>query len=128
MPNVYRLDEYERGNNSKTLIQVFSGPVTPFEPGRRRTLTEVRNTDGTIAFVEAAQPVVWTCPNDLEYDPTKPLPRLGSICPSDGFHIVLFDGSIQFVRTGVREDKLRRAIIVTPFSLKTELDDEFSQP
>ena len=39
----------------------------------------------------------WTKPQDLAYDPKKPLPKLGGQFP-DGFHAALADGSVLFFR------------------------------
>jgi hypothetical protein len=56
-----------------TRYQVFVGPGTAFE---RDGLTweEVSNT---LLIVEAADPVPWSMPADLPYDPDRPLPSLG---------------------------------------------------
>jgi hypothetical protein len=60
-----------------THYQVFVGPGTAFE---REGLTFADFTDGlpeTLLVVEAAEPVLWSKPEDLEYAPDKPLQPLG---------------------------------------------------
>jgi prepilin-type processing-associated H-X9-DG protein len=59
-----------------------------------------RITDGTsntIMLVEAAEPVEWTRPDVLEFDPNKPLPKLGGLTKG-GFNIAMCDGSVRFVK------------------------------
>ena len=59
--------------------------------------------------VEAAEAVPWTKPEDLVYDPDKPLPKLGGIFKS-GFNALLADGSVRFVKKEVKDDILRKYI------------------
>ena len=54
----------------------------------------------------ADQAVVWTKPDDLEFDPKKPLAGLGQL-RDGGFNIVLFDGSSRFVSNNIDLDVLR---------------------
>jgi hypothetical protein len=60
-----------------TCLQVLVGPGTAFEkPG----LTFKDFPDGlsnTILVVEAEEPVPWSKPVDLTYDPNGPLPKFG---------------------------------------------------
>jgi prepilin-type processing-associated H-X9-DG protein len=68
-----------------TLYRVFVGPGTVFE-GRALTLTDITQADGTaytILVVEAGEPVPWTKPEELTYDPDKPLPPLGGLFKRD---------------------------------------------
>ncbi len=75
-----------------TYYQVFVGDQTLFPPGRPMRLQNV--TDGTaftLMIVEAGEAVPWTKPEDLPYDPARPLPALGGIF-YDGFQAVFADG------------------------------------
>jgi prepilin-type processing-associated H-X9-DG protein len=65
----------------------------------------------TFLAVEAADPVIWTKPDDLEYDAKKPLPKLGGIFEG-GFNVLMADGSVRFVKKGT-DDKVLRPF-VTP--------------
>jgi hypothetical protein len=50
---------------------------------------------------EAARPVPWTKPEDLPFDPKKPLPELGGLF-EDGFHVALVDGSAFFLSRTIK--------------------------
>jgi hypothetical protein len=63
----------------------------------------------TILIAEAANPVPWTKPDDLYYEPDLPLPKLGGYF-SGGFHVALADGSVRFIRSTMSEQTLRLAI------------------
>jgi hypothetical protein len=107
-----------------TFYQVFIGPDTPFEiaAGPRFPLDFNGKTSGTIVVVEAGEAVPWTKPQDIEYDPNKPLPTLGGVfsgpgrfrvLPSDrrqGAHVAMADGSTRFVEASMPEHAWRWAI------------------
>jgi hypothetical protein len=57
---------------------------------------------------EAAKPVIWTKPDDLEFD-GKTIPRLGGMF--DGkFHAAMGDGSVHLFRKGLEADLLKLLI------------------
>ena len=56
-----------------------------------------------------ALPEIWSKPDDFEYDPKKPLPKLGKIS-MDGFWVAVGDGSVRFVNHKIKETTLRAAI------------------
>ena len=61
----------------KTAYQVFVGPGTPFERKRISLVENFANGPGnTLLVVEANDPVPWAQPEDLVYDPDKPIPPL----------------------------------------------------
>jgi hypothetical protein len=99
-----------RSLEGRTDLQVLVGQGTAFEPGpggAGRSLREF--TDGTavtILFVQAAEPVEWTKPADLVYDPKGPLPRLrDSSAPT--IDVALADGTVAELRRGMPEAALR---------------------
>ena len=53
-----------------------------------RRLTVTDGTSNTIMVVEAGEPVIWTKPDDLAFDPKKPLPKLGGHF-ADGFNVAV---------------------------------------
>ena len=68
-------------------------------------------TDGmshTIALVEVKDEhaVVWTKPEDLEWDPKKPLAQLGSYHPGT-FHVAFADGSVHVISSDIDVNVLR---------------------
>lgn len=104
-----------------THYQIFAGQGLPMDvqgmkrnpgqfPGASTVLWQIQDgTSNTIAAVEAAEPVIWTKPDDLVYDRQKPLPKLGGMF-KDGYHVLMFDGSVSFKRNNLSEETLRRAI------------------
>ena len=93
-----------------TFYRVFTGNGAAFEPGKQ--LTEKDFTDGlenTILVVEAGEAVPWPKPDELPYDPSKPLPKLGGQFP-DGFYAAFGNGTVRFIKRDT-DEKLIRAMI-----------------
>ena len=78
-----------------THFQVFVGPGAAFEGKRGLGLTDFRaDADNVFLIVEAADPVLWTKPADLSYDPTKPIPKLGNWY-GKGFQAAMADTQVR---------------------------------
>jgi hypothetical protein len=105
-----------------THYRAFVGPGTAFE---RDGLTWRDFPDGlenTILIVEASEPIPWTKPDELVYDPAKPLPSLGGhdtkpfyflrfeTSRKPGFSAVFADGTARFI-TSQPDEKTLRALI-----------------
>jgi hypothetical protein len=120
MPRVY--SNYGSDGPGLTRFQVFTGPGTAFE---RPELTWADFPDGrgsTLLVVEAGNPVLWSKPEDIEYDPAGPLPQLGGVytkpvhflcwpvARKPGFIACFADGSVRFIRNSA-DEHLIRAII-----------------
>jgi hypothetical protein len=127
MPKVYAPVAGQVKEPHATYCQVFNGPGALFEsdPARWRRfpslhpasfecgpkvrLRQLDIPDGssnTIMLVEAGPPVSWTKPDDLPFDPNKPLPKLNGP-HADGFYAVLGDRSVRFIKKTVSEEILR---------------------
>jgi hypothetical protein len=104
-----------------TRFQVLVGPGTAFErPGL--TLADFPDGPGsTLLVVEAADPVPWSKPVDLEYTPSGPLPRLSThgkpvrfLCWPLWWNKVFVagfaDGRVRFIRTSSDERQIRAII------------------
>ena len=83
--------------------------VFEFGPGIHFPASFPDGTSNTLLVAEAGDPVPWTRPDDLPYDPNKPLPELDGPYP-DGFLAAFCDGSVHFLRKGMSEVTLRRLI------------------
>jgi prepilin-type processing-associated H-X9-DG protein len=94
-----------------TYYQVFVGNGAGFEHQRQGIhLAAIPDgTSNTLMAVEAADPVVWTKPDDLAFDPAKPLPKLGGHFPG-GFNALFMDGSVRFIRSTIPEATLKALI------------------
>jgi beta-lactamase regulating signal transducer with metallopeptidase domain len=129
----YRMDEpWDSENNKKVLEEmppIFNDPAanaarndtsyfalvgttTALGPRDSKGTQIPEITDGTsntIAVVEAKQATPWTKPEDIDYDPSKPLPKLGGL-HSGGFLAAFCDGSVRFVAETVDQQVLRAMI------------------
>ncbi len=90
---------------------LFVGPGTVFDPDQPPP--KIRNiidgTSKTIGVVEAKRNISWTKPEDIAYDPDKPLPDLGGFFEG-GFDTSLMDASVHFFPTDLDEATLRALI------------------
>jgi hypothetical protein len=128
-PKVYApppgLPATQRAGPSGTFYQVFTGPGTAFDgaEGLRLPQDFPDGPSNTILVAEAGEPVPWTEPEDLAYDPHRPLPPLGGVFTGKGRHTLvgrnrarlccvgLGDGTVRYFYFGqLSEATLRDAI------------------
>jgi hypothetical protein len=105
--------------NGYTFYRSFSGQGAfltagqPGRPGQPIGGTRVASvTDGlsiTLMVAEAAEPVIWTKPDDLPFIPGKP-PKLGGGVFSNGFCAVFCDGATRFLPLGMPNTTLSNLI------------------
>jgi hypothetical protein len=88
---------------NKPELNIQLGLLIPhnFPDGPNRTFLVVETTDA----------VPWSKPDELIYEPGKPLPALG-LPSSHGFHAVFADGSVTFLPKNLSEKTLRA--LITP--------------
>jgi hypothetical protein len=97
-----------------TVYRVFTGPRCAFRPGNEKPMHLSDILDGecnTILIAEAAEPVIWTKPDEMEYDADKPIPKLGDYFRGR-YQFVTFDGKYHTVPASISEKKLRSAIMI----------------
>jgi len=110
MPKIYELPARAGQDRTATYYRVIVGEHAPFETHRGRRFADITDgTSHTLMVVESAQPVPWTKPEDLVYDPRGPLPKLG-LYPNGGFNAVFMDGHVYFF-TNTPDEKSLRALI-----------------
>jgi Protein of unknown function (DUF1559) len=98
MPSVFAAPGIKTKKPHATFYQVFVGKGALFEGQLEIKLSHVFDgTSNTFLVVEAGKAVPWSKPDDLEFDPDKPLPRLGGVF-NNGFHAMVADGSMHFVK------------------------------
>lgn len=117
MPKVFAPPRQD--TNGYTFYRGFSGPNTwmpparqmaqPGQPIRGVALTSI--TDGasnTLMVAEAYDPVIWTKPDELEFEPTN-VPKLGGVF-STGVCVLMANGSTRFLRGNIDSKVLASAI------------------
>ncbi|QEL19683.1 DUF1559 family PulG-like putative transporter [Limnoglobus roseus] len=121
MPAVYAMPGVKTKDAGMTFYQGFVGKKDQitrplFLEGENRGIKfPVAITDGTvntIFCVEAQNPVVWTKPEDLPFDPDGKLPKLGQHLKPDCFQAALLDGSVRSLSTKLPEATLKAYITI----------------
>ena len=109
MPKIYFHPKANKPGDDKTHYRLFYGKGATFELNKSTQLTNITDgTSNTIMAVEAEEPVVWTNPNDLAFDPTKALPKMLSI---DGkFSAAYCDGSVRTFKVPIDQEILKLLI------------------
>ena len=95
-----------------TTLKVFVGPGTPFEPSVQLKFTDADFPDGrenTLLFVEDGDPVPWTKPDDIAFDPNLPLKVRGLF--RDEMRATAANGlTYRYIRHDCDEAALRAAV------------------
>lgn len=109
MPKLFAADDTMEKNHT-TAWQRWSGVGTAFEPNKKLFFTDVTDgTSNTIFLAEADETVPWTKPADLEFDASKPLPKLGTRFGNE-HQVVMLDGSSRSWPATAKEATLRAFI------------------
>src|SRR5262249_41006564 len=118
MPPIYAPVRGKTKEPHTTYYQAFVGKGAAFElkPNRGGPFGAVGlkfpdfrdGTSNTIVVAEAADPVPWTKPADLAFDPQKAPPKLGGLF-QDGVHVLFADAAVLFLRK--LDDTTLRALI-----------------
>ena len=98
--------------------QAFIPPLAPDstvvagQPIRGRSIGGIPDgTSNTLMVIEAADPVIWTKPDELVYDPKGPVPKFGGVFRG-GANVAFCDGSVRFLRLETSEATVRA--LITP--------------
>jgi hypothetical protein len=93
-----------------TLCRVLVGPGSAFEgqDGVRLPDDFPDGVANTLLFVEAGEPVPWTKPDEIAYDPARPVQLQGLF--RDGFRACTADGHYQFVKHDLDQRTLHSLI------------------
>jgi hypothetical protein len=106
MPAVFRHPAATPNSKDASYFAV-TGEMTLFPGDKALGFADVRDgLSNTIALVEAQRPIPWTKPEDIAYDPAKPLPKLGGYQPQN-LIAAFADGSVRAVSQSLDERVLR---------------------
>jgi hypothetical protein len=112
MPKIYKLPGDDKTKPDHTHYQVFVGNNAAFEKTRGLHMAAFQDgTSNTILIVEAEQAVPWTKPDDIDFDPSKPIMPLLSKHFSGGANAALADGTVRVLSKSLSENTLKNAVI-----------------
>ncbi|MHC4178404.1 MAG: DUF1559 domain-containing protein [Planctomycetota bacterium] len=109
MPQVYNAAGSNAGPG-KTNYLTVRGENTAFPGAKGRRMAEIRDgTSNTIMAVEVSnqKAVIWTKPDDFEYDQQNPAAGLTGLRPG-GFNAAFCDGHVRFISQGIDAEILKR--------------------
>ncbi len=110
IPKVYAPLVDKPKNPYATYYQAIVGPGAAWEPNMQFRIFDFQDgSSQTMLVAEAAAAVPWTKPDDIAYDPKKPLPRFGGLFPN-GFNAVFGDGSVHFISRKISQKTLHALI------------------
>lgn len=112
MPKIYMLPGDEQTPPDHTHYQVFVGNGAAFEKTKPLKIPGdfPDGLSNTILIVEAEKAVPWTKPEDVAFDPSKPVVPLLSHYFRGGFNVAMGDGSVRRVVPEISETTLKAAI------------------
>jgi len=111
MPTIYGPYRTKQTYDGLTYFRAIVGPGATFEGTTGLKFADFTDgTSNTILIAEAWDPVPWTKPDELVYDPDGPLPRFGGIMKDGRFRALFADGHVQDISEAVREDSIRALI------------------
>jgi RNA polymerase sigma factor (sigma-70 family) len=115
MPKIYApvVAKPKEDEEGKTYYLALVGGGALFHVATPRKLASITDgTSNTIMVAEAAEPVIWTKPDDLTFDPKGELPKMGGTLFEGGFNVVFADGAVKFLKKGL-DQKVLRALITS---------------
>jgi hypothetical protein len=105
--------------SNMTRLRIFVGGGAMFDKDKKTILgiprkpEEMGVTDGTantFMVVEAGDLVPWAKPEEMEYDPRRPLPKLGQPSYGGDFQAAFADGSVRMLNRKTPEQTIRALI------------------
>ena len=111
MPDAYRSPASRLNEKGRTSYVAPVGEETAFPGHRGVEFKEIKDgTSNTILVVEVndEHAVIWTRPEDLDFDPDQPARGLGGLFKG-GFNVLYCDGSVHFLELPPEDPKILRA-------------------
>jgi Protein of unknown function (DUF1559) len=110
MPKTY-MSARAPAETEKTYYKVFVGGGALFSHPNLYHIGNIPDgSSNTIMLIECGDPVIWTKPEDIEYDPKKPLPNL-KLAGDSKILVGMADGYVRIIDiTQISEKTMRNAI------------------
>ncbi|HEV8001931.1 MAG TPA: DUF1559 domain-containing protein [Planctomycetaceae bacterium] len=110
MPELFR-SPFDNPASKASGYYVIAGPRTIFEGTNGIKIDDIADGAGnTLLIVEAKRDVPWTQPEDIPFDPEKPLPELGGFVAGQ-FAAAMADGSARIHDAAKTKHRLRWLIM-----------------
>jgi hypothetical protein len=113
MPSIFKNPNGKPLAEGQTRYVVPSGKDTIFDGDKGISMAHITDgTSNTILILEVGEDkaVTWTKPDDMDFDPQKPMTGLGTIDPA-GILAAFADGSVRMIRKTVDAETFRRLIL-----------------
>jgi prepilin-type processing-associated H-X9-DG protein len=111
MPKLYAPVRGKAEKNT-TFYTRLSGDGALLNPKKKLKFADVKDKlSNTIMVLEAATPVSWSKPEDLEFDANKELPKFGTMFKGD-FNALFADGSVRYIKKDTDPMTLKALITV----------------
>lgn len=109
MPRIYQDPRQPPGEPGQTYYKVFVGKTGGFDWIKGRSFAGITDgTSNTIMVAGGGDPVIWSKPDDFEFDYDKPLPDIRK--PFPVLIVAMFDGSVRVIAPNVPEKTLKDMI------------------
>jgi hypothetical protein len=101
----------EKGKENHTHYRVFVGNGTAWDPIQGLKLSQFTDgTSNTFFVVEAAESVPWTKPEEIEFDPQKPMLKHLRFDEKNPCMALFADASVRAISNTIKEDVLKLLI------------------
>ena len=89
---------YQALSGKGAAFELIPSPLAQFKASGMKSAAFEDGTSFTLLLAEAADPVIWTKPSDLDYVPNKALPKFAAHHQGGVFYVAMADGSVRALK------------------------------